>query len=139
MLKRYTIEIQRAQIVERERTHWLRFFGHRQNRLEHIQRGFGLAVDVDDVPELLQRAEDEEGVDPEREELANGDVACIDQVEHQEEDAGAQEVDRGALDEAEAAQVFHLLQLELENFPGRAVQPLDLLLTQAEALDELDV
>ena len=54
-----------------------------------------------------------------------------DQVEHQEHDAGAQEVDRRALDEAEAAQVAHLLQLELQDLVGGRVQPGDLLLRRA--------
>ena len=72
------------------------------------------------LPELLQRSEDEERVDEQREELADGDRARVDQVEHQEHDAGAQQVHRRALDEAQAAQVADLLQLQLQDLAGRA-------------------
>ena len=91
------------------------------------------------LPEFLQRAEDEERVDEQREELADRDRPRVDQVQHQEHDAGAQEVDGRALHEAEAADVPHLLQLELEDLVGRRVEARDLLLRQAEALDQLDI
>ena len=48
--------------------------------LEEVERDLGLAVDVDDVAELLQRSENEERVDEQREELADGDRPRVDQV-----------------------------------------------------------
>ena len=100
---------------------------HVEDVLEVLQGHLGLAIDVDDVAELLQRAEDEERVDEEREELPHRDRPRIDQIEHQEHDARAQQVHRRALDEAEAPDVAHLLQLELEDACGGAVEPRDLL------------
>ena len=52
---------------------------------------------------------------------------------------GPQQVDERALDEAQAAQVADLLQLQLQNLRGGGVQPVDLLLRQAEALHQFDV
>ena len=131
----------KANVADRERSRIrrLRLLGNLQNLFVDVERRFGLAVDVDDVAELLQRAEDEERVDEQREELADGDLAREDQVEHQEHDAGAQEVHRRALDEAQAAQVADLLQLELQDLARGGVQPVDLLLCEAQALHELDV
>ena len=88
-----------------------------------LERRFGLAIDVDDVPELLQRAEDEERVDEQREELSDRDLLVEDQVEHEEQDRRAHEVDARALDEAQAADVADLLELELEDLVGRRVEP----------------
>ena len=51
----------------------------------------------------------------------------------------ADEVHARALHEAQAADVAHLLELELENLVGRRVEPDDLLLGEAEALHQLDV
>ena len=50
-----------------------------------------------------------------------------------------QEIDRGALDEAQAPQVAHLPQLEAQDLVGRRIQTADLLLRQAQALHQLDV
>ena len=62
-----------------------------------------------------------------------------DQVQHQEQDRRAQEVDGRALDEAEGAEVAHLLELELEDLVRRRVEAIDLLIREPEALHELDV
>src|SRR6185436_2152514 len=109
MLKRHLLERQRRQIVQRQRIHGLRFLRNLQNAFVHVERRLGLPIDVDDVSELLKGTEDEEGIDPQREKLANRDRAREDQIEHQEQDARAEEVHGGALNETEAAQVFHLL------------------------------
>ena len=139
MLERHAIEIELPQIFERQRIQRLGLLRNVQDALEHIQRRFGLAIDVDDVAKLLQRAEDEERVDPQREELADGDRADINQVEHQKQDAGPQEIHDRALNEAEAPEVLHLFQLEPQDLAGRGVQPLDFLLAQPEALHQLDI
>ncbi len=139
MLKSDVLERQRPQIRQRNRIGRPRLGRHRENRLIDVHRRFRLAIDVDDIAQLLQRPEDEERVDEQREELSDRDGARVNQVQHQEHDAGAQQVDAGALNEAEAAQVLHLLQLEAEDLRGGAVQPGDFLRPQAEALHQLDV
>src|SRR5688572_12590617 len=132
MLKRHASEIERAQILERQRADGLRLSRNIEDALVHFHRRLGLAIDVDDVAKLLQRSEDEEGIDPQRKELPDGDVAAENQVQHQEKNARAKEVHAGALNEAEASQVFHFLQLQLQNLAGRGVQTLDFLLSQPE-------
>ncbi len=139
MLEGDAIERERAQVFQRQRAGRLRLLRHRQNFLEDVQRGLCFPVHVDDVAELLQRAEDEERIDPEREELAHGDGAHVNEVQHHEQDARAQKVDDRSLDEAERPQVLHFLQLELQDFPGSGVQPLDFLLPKPQALHQLDV
>ena len=139
MLEADVLERQLAQLRQRHRVERPRLLLHVEDVLEVLQRHLGLAVDVDDVPELLQRAEDEERVDEEREELADRDRLHVDQVEHQEHDARAQRVDHGALDEAEAPDVADLLQLQLQDLVGGAVEPRDLLRRQPQALHQLDV
>src|SRR5438093_12489448 len=79
------------------------------------------------------------GVNEQRKELADGDGARVNQVQHQEHDARAQEIHRGALNEAEAPHVANLLQLQLQDLAGRAVEAVDFLLGETEALHELDV
>ena len=106
---------------------------------EVLQRHFRLAVDVDHVAEFLQRSEDEERIDEQGKELPDRDALREDQVEHQEQDRGPQQVDAGALHEAQAAQVAHLLQFQLEDLGGGGVEAGDLLLRQAQALHQFDV
>ena len=139
VLKADALECERPQVVHRRGVGGLRLLRDRQNLLVDVERRFRLLIDVDDVPQLLQRPEDEERVDEEREELPDRDRARVNQVEHQEHDARSKEVDGRALDEAETPQVAHLLQLELQDLSRRAVQPIDLLLPEAEALHQLDV
>jgi hypothetical protein len=116
-----------------------RLLGRVQDLLEVLQRHLRLAVEADHGAHLLQRPEDEERVDPQGEELTHRDLLREDQVQHQEEDARAQRVDRRALDEAQAAQVAYLLQLQAQDLLRRAVQAAHLLLGQPHALDQLDV
>src|SRR5262245_49100069 len=133
------LEGQRAQLVDGHRIDRLRLARRVQDVLEVPQGDLGLAIHVDDVAELLERAEDEERVDPEREELSHADLAGEDQVEHEEQDAGPQRIDARALDEAQAAQVAHLLQLQPQDLRGGGVEALHLLARQAQALHQLDV
>ena len=60
-------------------------------------------------------------------------------IKHEEEDAIAQRIDHRPLQEAEPTHILDLLQLELKDLVGCGIQPLDLLLGEAEALDQLDV
>ena len=45
-----------------------------QNLSKLSQGYFGLAIDIDHVAQFLQRAEDEERIDEQREELPDGDA-----------------------------------------------------------------
>ena len=58
-----------------------------ENVLIILERYLGLPVDIDHIPELLQRPEDEERVNPQREELSEGYLLGKNQVEHQAENA----------------------------------------------------
>ena len=118
MSEDHVLEGQGLELAERHRVRRPGLDRDRQDGLEGLERRLGLAIGVDHRAELLQRAEDEEGVDPQGEELADGDLLREDQVEHQEQDRGAQGVDRGALDEAQQAQRADLAQLELQDPAG---------------------
>ena len=103
------------------------------------QRSFRFAVSIDHVSQFLQRSENEERIDEQRKELPHRDALREDQVEHQEQDGSPQEIDERALDEAQAAQIAHLLQLQLQDLRGGRVQAIDFLLREPEALHQLDV
>ena len=60
-------------------------------------------------------------------------------IEHQEQNGGAQRIHERALNKAQAAQVLHFLQFELQDFARRCVQAFDFLLREAEALHQFDV
>src|SRR5205823_875573 len=124
---------------QRYRFHWPRLSRSIQNVREILQRYFSLAINVDDVPEFLQRAKNKERINKQGKELSHRDRPGEDEVHHQEHDSGAQRVHRRSLDETQTAQVLHLLQFELQNLVGRAVQPVNLLLGQTKALDQFDV
>src|SRR6266487_1295303 len=132
MLKAHALETERAQIAEWHRRHGLRLHRNAEDVLEHVQRGFGLTIDVDDVPQLLKRSENEERVDEQREELSDGDRAREDQVQHQEHDARAKKIHQRSLNEAETSQVTNLLQLQRQDLRGRGIEPLDFLLPEPE-------
>src|SRR6478672_1442690 len=95
---------------------WLR--RHRENLFEVLQRYLRLAIGIDDVSQLLERTEDEKRVDKQREELSHRDPLREDEVQHQEKDRCAEQVDERSLNETEAAQVADLLELELQDFRG---------------------
>src|SRR5687768_5056458 len=133
------IELEYAQIIDRNGRCRLGIGRCAQDLLEVRERRLRLPIDVDHVSHLLQRPEDEERIDEEREELPDGDLLREDQVEHQQQDHRAHEVDGRALHEAEAADVAHLPQLELEDLLRRRGEPGDFLVGEPEALHELDV
>src|SRR5262249_23531019 len=137
--ERDVVELELRQVVHRDGARGLRVDRYVENFLIGRERCFRLAVDVDDVAELLQRSKDEEGVDQERKELPDRDLLVEDQVEHQEQNRGPNEVDARSLDEAQRPDVADLSQLELENLVRRRIQPLHFLIGQSEAFDELDV
>src|SRR5712675_1678547 len=80
-----------------------------ENLPEVRERDLRFPVDVDDVPQLLHRPEDEERIEQQREELADRDLLGENQIQHHEQNARAQQVDRRSLNEAQAADVFDLL------------------------------
>ena len=110
-----------------------------EDGLEVFQRRFGFAISVNDVAEFLQRSKDEERIDEERKELADRDALREDQIEHQEQDRGAQKVDKRSLDEAQTAEILHLFEFELQDFSGGRVEVIDLLLCEPEAFYQFDV
>src|SRR5688500_15003481 len=125
MLECHVLELQRSQIVEWQRVGRPALFGNPQDALEHIQGSLGLPISVDDVSELLQRAKDEERVDEQGEELSHRNPLRVNQVQHEEQNAGAKKIDARPLDEAETTQIPHLLELELQDLARRGVEPLD--------------
>src|SRR6267143_4624524 len=110
-----------------------------QDLPEVDQRDFCLPEHVDDVAELLHGAKDEKRVEQERKELADRDLLGEDQVKHHEENRSAQQIDRRPLYEAQAPDVLHLLQLEIEDFLGSRVQPHHFLIGESQTLHQLDV
>ena len=63
VLKRHIAKFQRFEIIHWNRIGRLWILWNRKNVPEVLQRHFGLAIRIDDVAELLQRTEDEEGID----------------------------------------------------------------------------
>src|SRR6266581_2850083 len=139
MLKCNVVKFNLADARQRHRFRWTRLFRRVQNIFEVLEGHFGLAVNIDYVSDFLERTEDEEGVDEQGEELTDRYLLRIYQVQHHEHDAGPQRIHRGPLNEAETPQVAHLLQLEFQDLPRRAIQPLDLLLCKPEAFHQLDI
>src|SRR5262249_19468375 len=139
MLEDDIVEFHVGETRHRNRVRGARLLLHLENRFEVIQRDFRLAIDVRYVSNFLQRAENEEGVNPAGEELPDRDLAREDQIQHQSQNRCSQRIDTCPLNEAQAAKVLHLFQFELQDLAGGIVQPLDLLLSETEALDELDV
>src|ERR1035437_10209059 len=139
VLERDVLEAQLVEELHRHRVQRPRFRRQAQYGLEVLQRYLGLSVDVDYVAQFLQRPEDEERIDEQRKELSHRDALRENQVEHEEQDGGAQQVDAGALYEAQAAQVAQLLQFQFEDLGGGGIEARDLLLRQAQALHQLDI
>ena len=117
----------------------LRIDGRVEYVLEVLERCLRFPVDVDNVPEFLQGTEYEERVDEQGEELAHRDLLREDEVQHDEQNRCAEEIDGCPLYEAQTAQVADFFQLQMEDLPGRAVEAVDLLPGQSEAFDELDI
>src|SRR6185295_2410979 len=63
------LEGERPKLAQGQRVRRFRLDRNREHLLEHLERRLGLAVGVDHRAELLERAEDEERIDEEREEL----------------------------------------------------------------------
>src|ERR1035441_6733638 len=136
MLKSDIFELQGHQLVERFGIGRVGVARGGEDLLKILQRDFGLAIDVDDVAQFLQWSEDVERINHQRKELPNRDLLPEDQIEHQEKDAGAQRVHRRSLNEAQAAQVLHLLQFKPENLFRGPVQAKHFLLSQPEAIGD---
>src|SRR6185369_17188901 len=98
-----------------------------------------LLVLRDDRAELRERREDRERVEEERIELAERQLAGVEQPEREKEDARARAVDDRPLQEAVVAEELHFLQLELEDAGVHAIEAVDLLLFESKGLDQLDV
>src|SRR5579863_7139324 len=134
--------IPKGKVLDRAEPHRVR---RRQLRLllhqvvEIDEGSFGFAIGQDDVPQLLQRAENEEGIEDHGHYFAAGQSPLEDQPEQKEHDTLPQEIDEGALDKTERPQTFHLSKLQRKDLKGVPVQPANLLILQSEAFDQLDV
>src|ERR1039458_2248148 len=139
MLKTNLFKLQRHKFLNRLRIGRLRIARRVENLLKVLQRDFRFAIDIDDVPQLLQRCKNEKRINHQCEKLSDGDLLAKNQIEHQKQNAGAQRVDGRSLDETQAAQVFHFLKLELQNLSRDPVQPPHFLMRQPEALHQFNI
>src|SRR5260370_23694555 len=139
MLKTNLVKLQRHEFLNRLRIGRLRIARRVENLLKVLQRDFGFAINIDDVPQLLQRRKNEERINHQREKLPYGDLLPKNQIEHQKQNAGAQRVDGRPLDETQAAQVFHFLEFKLQNLSRDSVEPPHFLMRQAEALYQFNI
>ena len=69
MLKAHLLKLQRHQLIHRLRVGRLRIARSIENLLKVRQRNFRFAINIDDVPQLLQRPENVKRINPQREEL----------------------------------------------------------------------
>src|SRR5262245_48544426 len=139
MSETHLVELEALQVVDGSWMRRLRVDRRRENFGVAGERRLGLAIRVDDAAQFLEWAEEEERIEEEAEELTDGDLLIEDQVQHQQQDRRADEVDGGPLHEAETADVADFLELELQDLAGRRVESVDLLLGKTEALHQLDV
>src|SRR5882672_8115528 len=101
MLKHHVLEFHLAHARYRQRLDRPRFLRRIQNLLEVLEGCFRLAVDVDDVPDFLERPENKERVDKERKKLPDRDFPRKYEVKHEEQHGRAKGVYTSTLDEAE--------------------------------------
>ena len=71
--------------------------------------------------------------------MPDGDLLAKNQIQQQEQNTGAQRIDRRTLDETQAAQVFHFLEFELQNLFRDAVEPHYFLMREAQALHQFNI
>jgi hypothetical protein len=82
VLERDRFEGERHEVPKRAWGLWCRLLRYAEDVLIDVQRCFRLTIDVDDVPQLLERAENEKRVEKQGEELADRDLTRINKVEH---------------------------------------------------------
>src|ERR1019366_2618964 len=116
VLKRNVAKLECFPRSQLNRMFRLRLHGQLQEFFKIGKRGFCFTIYIDHIAKFLQWSKDEEGINEKREELAHTNALRKDQVEHQEEDRSAQQVNASPLDKAQAAQVADFLQLEFEDF-----------------------
>jgi hypothetical protein len=109
----YLLKSQGLDAGQGHRMAWPGFLGRVQDLLEVIQRHLRFPVDVNDIAQLLQGAENKKGVNKHGNKIAHGNAVGEYQVEHHQHDGIAQQVHTGALHEAQAPQVTHLLKFQL--------------------------
>ena len=139
MLKTHPLKLQRHEFFNRFRIGGLRVTRSVEDLLKVLQRDFGLAINVDDVPQLLQRRENEKRINHEREKLPDCDLLPKNQIQHQKQNAGAECIDGRPLDETQAAQVLHFFEFELQNLFRDAIEPYHFLMREAEALHQFNI
>ena len=139
VLETHVAEFESIEFADGRGVGGARFGLHRQDGFEFLQRDFGLAISIDHIAQFLQGSEDEEGVNEQRHIIANRQTVGEDQIHHEELNAGPQEVDEGALNETQAAQIADLFELQFQDLCRCGVEPADFLLRQPKALYQLDV
>src|SRR5579859_864991 len=139
MLKAHLLELEGHKPFNRLRINWLGIARGVENILKVLQRHLGFAISIDNVPQLLQRSKDEKRINHERKELPDRDLLTEDQVKHQKQNAGAQRINRGSLNEAQAAQIFHFLEFQFENLFRDPVEPPYFLVGKPQALHQFNV
>src|SRR5262249_40509046 len=88
VLEANCIKAHPTDVRQNDRMSWTGLLFHLQDGLEIVERDLRLAIDVDDIPQFLERAEDKEGIDPKREKLTYRNLPGKDQVKHQKQNAG---------------------------------------------------
>src|SRR6266436_7072386 len=82
MLKTDLLKLQGHELINRFRIGGLRVARRVEDLLKVLQRDFRLAINIDDVPQLLQRRKDEERINHQREKLADRNLLPKNQIEH---------------------------------------------------------
>src|SRR5688572_14113688 len=139
MPERHVVELDAVQRSRQNRVLRARLLLHLEDVVEVLQRDFGLAINVDDVAQLLQWSEDKKRIEPQHHKLTDIDPACENQIEHQSEDARPERVHKRSLNEAQAPDKLYLVQFQSEDLHRRCVQPVDFLPCKTKALHELDI
>src|SRR6185437_8858955 len=126
------------------RSQWSRMHRRHFGRLLHqdieiVQRSLRLPIGEDDITQLLQGAENEEGIEDHGHHFSCGKPVSEYQVQQDEQDTLAKEIDEGALYEAERADALHFSQLESQYLESVLIKALYFLICQTETLHQLDI
>src|SRR6185369_8084442 len=126
MPERQVVELDAVQWSQRQRISWARLYWSVEYFFHLVQRHFSFAVSINDVAHFLKRSEYEKRIDPHLKELSELNLPQIDEVQHHAQNTGAERVNAGPLNKAQATQISDLLQLQLKNLVCCGIQPLDL-------------
>src|ERR1019366_7825564 len=117
MLKTNLFKLQRHKFLNRFRIGWFRIPRRSKNLLKFLQRDFRFAIDIDDVPQLLQRRKNEKRINHQCEKLSNGDLLTKNQIKHQKKNTGGQLFDGRSLVKLKLRRYFTFLSSSFRIFP----------------------